>query len=128
MFAPALQTEGKKLQDSFKSWITDERKMGLAKPDAIYMHPLPADRNIEVTDAVIDGPNSVVYDEAENRLHAQKQVDDGFMFEFLKSHTNVVAQPPFDSPGYKELTKGKELPDFITARVAGNPLAIRDHT
>jgi ornithine carbamoyltransferase len=68
------KTEGKKLQDSFKSWITDERKMGLAKSDAIYMHPLPADRNIEVTDAVIDGPNSVVYDEAENRLHAQKAV------------------------------------------------------
>ena len=68
------KTEGKKLQDSFKSWITDERKMALAKSDAIYMHPLPADRNIEVTDAVIDGPNSVVYDEAENRLHAQKAV------------------------------------------------------
>ncbi|MBP7688004.1 MAG: ornithine carbamoyltransferase [Thermoflexales bacterium] len=68
------KTEGKKLQDSFKSWITDERKMAMAKADAIYMHPLPADRNIEVTDAVIDGPNSVVFDQAENRLHAQKAV------------------------------------------------------
>ena len=46
----------------------------LAKPDAIYMHPLPADRNIEVTDGVMDGPQSVVYDEAENRMHAQKAV------------------------------------------------------
>lgn len=77
-WGPLLTTsdkaEGKRLQDSFKSWITDERKMALAKADAIYMHPLPADRNIEVTDAVIDGPNSVVYDEAENRLHAQKAV------------------------------------------------------
>ena len=58
----------------YSSWITDERRMKLAKPDAIYMHPLPADRNIEVTDAVMDGPHSVVYDEAENRMHAQKAV------------------------------------------------------
>jgi N-acetylornithine carbamoyltransferase len=77
-WGPLLTTgdkvEGKKIQDSYKGWITDERKMGLAKPDAIYMHPLPADRNVEVTDGVMDGPNSVVYDEAENRLHAQKAV------------------------------------------------------
>jgi N-acetylornithine carbamoyltransferase len=65
---------GKQIQDKYQDWITDERKMGLAKEDAIYMHPLPADRNIEVTDGVMDGPNSVVYDEAENRLHAQKAV------------------------------------------------------
>ncbi len=64
--------EGKRIQDQYKDWITDERKMSLAKPDAIYMHPLPADRNIEVTDGVLDGPQSVVYDEAENRLHVQK--------------------------------------------------------
>ena len=74
LLTTADKVEGKKLQDSFKGWITDERKMSLAKPDAIYMHPLPADRNIEVTDGVIDGPQSVVYDEAENRLHAQKAV------------------------------------------------------
>ena len=39
-----------------------------------YMHPLPADRDVEVTSEVMDGPNSVVFDEAENRLHAQKAV------------------------------------------------------
>ncbi len=64
----------KKVTQKYESWITDEEKMTLAKEDAIYMHPLPADRNIEVTDGVIDGPHSVVFDEAENRLHAQKAV------------------------------------------------------
>jgi N-acetylornithine carbamoyltransferase len=77
-WGPLLTTHdpdsGKLIQDKYEDWITDERKMALAKPDAIYMHPLPADRNIEVTDGVMDGPNSVVYDEAENRLHAQKAV------------------------------------------------------
>jgi N-acetylornithine carbamoyltransferase len=66
--------ESARIARQYESWITDERRMGLAKPDAIYMHCLPADRNIEVTDAVIDGPQSVVYDQAENRLHVQKAV------------------------------------------------------
>jgi N-acetylornithine carbamoyltransferase len=68
------EAEGKHIIDKYSDWITDERRMAMANDDAIYMHPLPADRNIEVADAVIDGPQSVVYDEAENRLHGQKAV------------------------------------------------------
>ncbi len=66
--------EGKEIQDQYTHWITDASLMSLAKDDAIYMHPLPADRDIEVTSEVMDGPHSVVFDEAENRLHAQKAV------------------------------------------------------
>ncbi len=74
MMTTSDSEEGKRLQDTYQSWITDERRMALAKADAIYMHPLPADRDVEVTSQVMDGPNSVVYDQAENRLHAQKGV------------------------------------------------------
>src|SRR5512139_4058084 len=77
-WGPLLTTndkaEGKKIQDSYKDWIMDAAKLKVAKKDAIYMHPLPADRDVEVTSEVMDGPNSVVFDEAENRLHAQKAV------------------------------------------------------
>ena len=77
-WGPLLTTtdpkEGKTLQDKYVDWITDAQKMKAAKEDAIYMHPLPADRDIEVTSEVMDGPNSVVFDQAENRLHAQKAV------------------------------------------------------
>ncbi|HEX7568228.1 MAG TPA: ornithine carbamoyltransferase [Anaerolineaceae bacterium] len=74
MVHTADEKEGAEIIKKYSSWITDERRMKLGKEDAIYMHPLPADRNIEVMDGVIDGEQSVVYDEAENRLHAQKAV------------------------------------------------------
>jgi ornithine carbamoyltransferase len=75
-WGPLLTTadpdEGKQLQDRYQDWIADQDKMQVAAPDAIYMHPLPADRDIEVTSDVMDGHQSVVYDQAENRLHVQK--------------------------------------------------------
>ena len=57
-----------------RAYQVDERLMKLAKPDAIFMHCLPAHRGEEVTASVIDGPQSAVWDEAENRLHAQKGI------------------------------------------------------
>jgi ornithine carbamoyltransferase len=55
-----------------RGWICDSERMALAKEDGLYLHCLPADRGSEVTDEVIDGPQSVVYEEAENRLHTGK--------------------------------------------------------
>jgi len=75
-----LDTMGSKPEESLriarqhKGWICDAERMKLARPDVLYMHPLPADRGNEVTDEVIDGPNSVVYQEAENRLHTAKAI------------------------------------------------------
>ena len=59
---------------AFESYTVDEALMDLADPQAVFLHCLPAHRGEEVTDAVIDGPKSLVWDEAENRIHAQKAV------------------------------------------------------
>jgi ornithine carbamoyltransferase len=74
---PVGQSDPKKTQEIFdknKSWLCNRERMELADKYAVYMHCLPSDRGFEVTDDVIDGPQSVVFDEAENRLHGQKAV------------------------------------------------------
>jgi len=70
----AFTDESKALAESgaHANWICDEEKIALASPDVLYLHCLPADRGREVTDAVMDGPHSVVWDEAENRMHTGK--------------------------------------------------------
>lgn len=61
-------------QRDFKAYQVNKELFAHAKEDAIFMHCLPAYRGFEVTEDIIDGPNSVIFDEAENRLHAQKAV------------------------------------------------------
>ena len=67
------EDEGRR-HNLLKPYQVNDRLMAAGKPDAIFMHCLPAHRGEEVTDEVMDGPQSVVFDEAENRLHAQKGI------------------------------------------------------
>ena len=72
------EAENEQRLKAFADWCVDADMMARAAPDAVFMHCLPAHRGEEVTGDVIDGPQSVVWDEAENRLHAQKA-----LMEFL---------------------------------------------
>lgn len=73
------EAEGVALIDKYREngnmdWVVDKRKMDIANPESIYMHCMPYDRDIEVTSEVVDGPHSVVFDEAGNRLHIMKAI------------------------------------------------------
>jgi len=65
---------GMEILGKYKKWVCTEKLMKKARKEAVYMHPLPADRGCEVEDAVIDGPQSIVFDQAENRLHTVKSI------------------------------------------------------
>lgn len=67
-----MEEEKRQRQRDFAAWQVDDNIMAAAKPDALFLHCLPAHRGEEVAASVIDGPNSQVWDQAENRLHAQK--------------------------------------------------------
>jgi len=66
------EAENEERRKAFVDWCVDEDMMAAARPDALFMHCLPAHRGEEVTAEVLDGPRSVVWDEAENRMHVQK--------------------------------------------------------
>lgn len=68
------EMEAEEKEKHFARYQVNSKMLELAKPDAIVMHCLPAKRGREITDEVMDGPNSVVFDEAENRLHIQKAI------------------------------------------------------
>jgi ornithine carbamoyltransferase len=72
------ESENEERRKAFSDWCVDQDMMSRAAPDALFMHCLPAHRGEEVTAEVLDGPQSVVWDEAENRLHVQKA-----LMEFL---------------------------------------------
>ncbi|MBX3617865.1 ornithine carbamoyltransferase [Nitrosomonas sp.] len=67
-----FEAETERRKNDFADFCVDAEMMALAKPDALFMHCLPAHRDEEVSAEVLDGPQSVVWDEAENRLHTQK--------------------------------------------------------
>jgi ornithine carbamoyltransferase len=73
-----FEAENEARKKAFADWCVDAEMMAQANSDALFMHCLPAHRGEEVSAEVIDGPQSVVWDEAENRLHVQKA-----LMEFL---------------------------------------------
>lgn len=78
------EEEGATRQNAFEGWTVNQNVMNMAAKDAIFMHCLPAHRGEEVSAEVADGPQSVIFDEAENRLHVQKAI----MVTLMKDRSN----------------------------------------
>lgn len=84
------EAENEARRKAFTDWCVDAEMMAAARPDALFMHCLPAHRGEEVMADVIDGPQSVVWDEAENRMHVQKA-----LMEYLCSAAYKPLPTPF---------------------------------
>jgi len=82
------ELEAEKRREIFRPFQVNRKLFGTASRDAIFMHCLPAHRGEEVTDDVIDDPRSVVFQEAENRLHVQKAI----MVELMKDETVEIPE------------------------------------
>ena len=111
--------DGARRHNLLKRYQVNARLMARAKPDAMFMHCLPAHRGEEVTDEVIDGPQSVVFDEAENRLHAQK----GILAWCLHARTLSARAPraagsqfPRPQPPYMAAMTRSSISPFRSAR------------
>ena len=86
-----FEAENEARKTAFKDWCVDAEMMRAAKPDALFMHCLPAHRGEEVEAEVIDGPQSVVWDEAENRMHVQKALMEYLLLGRLEGTSASVA-------------------------------------
>lgn len=80
-----FESENEERLKDFADWQVDQEMMSVASSDALFMHCLPAHRGEEVTAEVIDGPQSVVWDEAENRLHVQKALMEYLLLGKMKN-------------------------------------------
>jgi ornithine carbamoyltransferase len=87
-----FEAENEERRRDFADWQVDSEMMRIARPEALFMHCLPVHRGEEVSAAVIDGPQSVVWDEAENRMHTQKA-----LLEYLLLGRVEVSGPPSQS-------------------------------
>ncbi|MDR1063553.1 MAG: ornithine carbamoyltransferase [Azoarcus sp.] len=87
-----FEAENEARMKAFANWRVDEAMMAVAAPDAVFMHCLPAHRGEEVTAGVIDGPQSVVWDEAENRLHAQKALMEYLVLGRVDENTGAAVR------------------------------------